>query len=66
MNTTKNSVADAIIIELFSEYISDNDSEENVFIFITHNHNDFSSKDHRQPHEDFSEIKGALWIRQHC
>lgn len=53
---SKNSVADAIIIELFSEYISDNDSEENVFIFITHNHNDFSSKDHRQPHEDFSEI----------
>lgn len=52
----KNSVADAIIIELFSEYISDNCSEENIFVFITHNHNDFSSKDHRQPHEDFSEI----------
>ena len=53
---SKNSVADAIIIELFSEYISCNDSEENNFIFITHNHNDFSSKDHRQPHEDFLSI----------
>lgn len=53
---SKNSVADAIIIELFSEYVSRNDSEESDFIFITHNHNDFSSKDHRQPHEDFFDI----------
>ena len=27
-----------------------------MFIFVTHNHNDFSSKDHREPHEDFSDI----------
>jgi len=53
---SKNSVADAIIIEIFSEYISCNDSEESEFTFITHNHNDFSSKDHRQPHEDFLDI----------
>ena len=32
---SKNSVADAIIIEIFSEYISCNDSEESEFTFIT-------------------------------
>lgn len=49
-------MADAVLIEQFSEFISNNDSDSNVFIFVTHNHNDFSSKDHRQPHEDFSDI----------
>ncbi len=53
---SKNSMADAVLIEQFSEFISNNDSDSNVFIFVTHNHNDFSSKDHRQPHEDFSDI----------
>lgn len=52
----KNSVADAIIIEQFSEYVTSNDSDGNEFIFITHNHNDFSAKDHRQPHDDFLDI----------
>ena len=49
-------MADAVIIEQFSEFISNHDSNGNVFIFVTHNHNDFSSKDHRNPHEDFSDI----------
>ena len=53
---SKNSMADAVIIEQFSEFISNHDSDGNVFIFVTHNHNDFSSKDHREPHEDFSDI----------
>ena len=53
---SKNSMADAVIIEQFSEFISNHDSDSNVFIFVTHNHNDFSSKDHRVPHEDFSDI----------
>jgi len=53
---SKNSMADAVIIEQFSEVISSHNSDGNVFIFVTHNHNDFSSKDHREPHEDFSDI----------
>ena len=52
----RNSMADAVIIEQFSEFISDHQSEDNIFIFVTHNHNDFSSKDHRKPHEDFCNI----------
>ena len=53
---SKNSMADAVIIELFSEFITTNQSQGNNFFFITHNHNDFSNKDHRLPHEDFSDI----------
>ena len=54
---SKNSMADAVIIEEFSEFVSGHQSEEdNTYIFVTHNHNDFSSKDHRKPHEDFGDI----------
>ena len=53
---SKNSMADAVIIEQFSEFVSGNQSEDNFFFFVTHNHNDFSSKDHRKPHEDFCDI----------
>lgn len=54
---SKNSIADAVIMEQFSEFISTNQSESNFFSFITHNIHDFSySKDHRRPHEDFQEI----------
>ena len=53
---SKNSMADAVIIEQFSEFVLNNQSADNIFIFITHNHNDFSSKDHRKPHEDFYDI----------
>lgn len=53
---SKNSSADAVIIEGFSEFVSNNQSVDNTFIFVTHNHNDFSSKDHREPHEDFGDI----------
>jgi len=52
----KNSIADAVIIEQFSVFVSGNQSENNFFFFVTHNHNDFSSKDHRKPHEDFCDI----------
>ena len=53
---SKNSMADAVIIEQFSEFVLEHQSENNTFYFITHNHNDFSLKDHRVPHEDFSDI----------
>lgn len=52
----KNSMADAVIIEQFSDFVSKNQSEDHFFFFITHNHNDFSGKDHRLPHEDFNNI----------
>ncbi len=53
---SKNSMADAVIIEQFSEFVLENQSENDAFFFITHNHNDFSAKDHRLPHEDFNDI----------
>lgn len=53
---SKNSMADAVIIEQFSEFMLENQAESNAFFFLTHNHNDFSDKDHRLPHEDFNEI----------
>lgn len=52
----KNSMADAVIIERFAEFVHTNQSEDNAFFFVTHNHNDFSAKDHRKPHDDFSDI----------
>lgn len=52
----KNSMADAVIIEQFSEFMLENQSESHSFFFVTHNHNDFSDKDHRLAHEDFNEI----------
>lgn len=53
---SKNSVADAVIIEQFFEFLSGLDRSDDSCIFVTHNHNDFSSKDHRKPHSDFNEI----------
>ena len=53
---SKNSVADAVIIEQFYEFSQGVDSESDCCFFITHNHNDFSAKDHRQPHSDFANI----------
>lgn len=53
---SKNSVADAVIIEQFSEFSKSIQSDEDSCFFITHNHNDFSSKDHRKPHSDFDDI----------
>jgi hypothetical protein len=54
---SKNSVADAVIIEQFHEFSQGIDSTDCSY-FITHNHNDFSAKDHRKPHADFDGIFG--------
>jgi len=54
--SNKNSIADAVIIEQFFEFVSNHQSEANTFLFVTHNHTDFSSQDHRKPHEDFKDI----------
>ncbi|EJZ8384442.1 PIN domain-containing protein [Klebsiella oxytoca] len=51
---SKNSVADAILIELFHDFSKDKDG---VFHFITENYTDFSSlTDRRNHHSDFDEI----------
>lgn len=53
---SKNSVADAVIVEQFYEFSQGVDRESDSCFFVTHNHNDFSAKDHRQPHSDFDNI----------
>ena len=53
---SKNSMADAVIIEQFREFSVEHKTECKAFVFVTHNHNDFSAKDHRKPHEDLAEI----------
>lgn len=52
----KNSVADAVLAEAFNEFRASHVGEYETFRFVTHNVTDFSGKDHRQPHDDFSDI----------
>ena len=52
----KNSVADAVLAEAFQEFRIEQEANFESFRFVTHNVTDFSGKDHRQPHEDFSGI----------
>lgn len=52
----KNSVADAVLAEAFQEFRIEQAANFESFRFVTHNVTDFSGKDHRQPHEDFSDI----------
>jgi len=52
---SKNSVADAVLLEAFSAFKTE--KGEGTFHFVTDNHTDFSSpNDKRQHHPDFSEI----------
>jgi hypothetical protein len=55
----KNSIGDAILIELYSRMIAD-DEDGDVFAFVTHNKTDFSAVegDVRLPHPDIAEIFG--------
>ncbi|MEH6732098.1 MAG: PIN domain-containing protein [Pseudoalteromonas distincta] len=55
-HVNKNSVADAVIIEQFSEFSDCLLLNTDSCFFVTHNHNDFSAKDHRKPHADFENI----------
>lgn len=52
----KNSVADAVLVEVFQEFRLSHLREYETFRFVTHNVSDFSGKDHRQPHDDFAVI----------
>jgi hypothetical protein len=53
----KNSVADALLIEIYASQISAADNPD-VCAFVTSNHRDFSTPngDRRQPHPDLTEI----------
>lgn len=55
---SKNSIGDSIIIESYNNYKTQNTAQEFNLMFITHNVNDFSTKNGNQklPHEDLSEI----------
>lgn len=56
----KNSIGDAILIEIYRRALS-NGSSEAKYAFVTHNKHDFSSMgtDERAPHPDFSEMFAA-------
>jgi hypothetical protein len=53
----KNSVADAVLIELYRTAAAQGGADE-AFAFVTSNHKDFSipAGDHRQPHPDLAEL----------
>jgi hypothetical protein len=52
----KNSVADAVLVEIFDEFRQANSADYESFRFITVNHTDFSDSDHRRPHPDLASI----------
>lgn len=56
-SSDKNSVADALLIELYSSQLKQAKAKD-VYCFATSNHRDFSSPngDHRQPHPDLAEL----------
>ncbi|HSV68912.1 MAG TPA: PIN domain-containing protein [Methylibium sp.] len=64
----KNSMADAVLIETYFEYVKSRNGPGNRFAFVTHNKNDFSLANGNQklPHTDiaagFSKIKSMYFI----
>jgi hypothetical protein len=56
-SSDKNSVADALLIELYSSQLEQADSGD-AYCFVTSNHRDFSmpNGDHRQPHRDLADL----------
>ena len=53
----KNSVADALLIEMYASLVKQADPSDQ-YCFVTSNHRDFSlpNGDHRQPHPDLAEL----------
>lgn len=64
----KNSMADAILIEIYAECVRERDASGFRFAFVTHNKSDFSTQNGNQkiPHPDvagiFSRIKSLYFI----
>jgi len=54
----KNSIGDAIIIETYNSYKSQNEAQEFNLMFVTHNVSDFSLRNgnQKQPHKDLADI----------
>ena len=54
----KNSVADAILIEVYADMVKNRKSKTKRFAFVTHNSKDFSEPngDRRKPHPDLSNL----------
>jgi hypothetical protein len=54
----KNSVADALLIELYSSEVNSSDAAADRYCFVTSNYQDFSvpNGDHRQPHPDLASL----------
>ena len=64
----KNSMADALLIEIYFEYVRKNGGSGQRFAFVTHNKHDFSlvNSNQKLPHADiassFSKIKSMYFI----
>jgi len=58
LHLNKNSVADALLIELYATLLRSGDENINQYCFATSNHQDFSvvNGDHRQPHPDLGDL----------
>jgi hypothetical protein len=56
----KNSVADAILIEVYADMVKERKSKTKRFAFVTHNSKDLSEPngDRRKPHPDLSSLFG--------
>lgn len=54
----KNSMGDAILIEIYAEALTESPTKGTRFAFVTHNKHDFSQPngDHRKPHPDFAPL----------
>lgn len=53
---SKNSMADAVLIETFADICKTERRQGVTFAFVTENHHDFSGTDHRRPHPDIEDI----------
>ena len=64
----RNSVADAILIEIYAEQLSACTGEEKEYAFVTHNTKDFSAMkgDRRKPHFDLANLfdtpRSTYWV----
>jgi PIN domain len=57
----KNSFNDALLIEVYADYIKERAKPRDRFAFVTHNHRDFSDPagNHKLPHPDFAALFSA-------
>ena len=53
---SKNSIDDAILIEIFGDVVAAERGPGVTFAFVTDNHHDFSGTDRRHPHPDIEDI----------